>query len=158
MSASGARPRHLSQAIPLGGMEESSPSARNATMVPVNPSHGADFDMCNLPEKRSRRSPSSFGVASLPEPDHRMPECVAPGYTECVRASCLTRSANGCVSRRLLICGWVRTASFSTWAVVQARLRAHVRKSIGIEYVYVRCGEAASNGVYFCARAQKCIS
>ena len=99
--------------------------------------------MCNLPEKRCRRSPSPSGAASLPEPDHSVSGTVAPGYAECTRKSFDQ------------VCEWLcekappdlRMGADSVFldvgsgygkCVVQARLRANVRKSIGIEYVYVR--------------------
>jgi hypothetical protein len=108
-----------------------------------NPSHGADFDMCNLPEKRSRKPPAPSGLASLPEKDLSVPETVAPGYAECTRKSFDK------------VCEWLceetpphlRMGPDSVFldvgsgygkCVVQARIRANVRKSIGIEYVYVR--------------------
>jgi hypothetical protein len=108
-----------------------------------NASHGADFDMCNLPEKRARKAPLPFGVVTLPEPDHSVPETVAPGYAECTRKSFDQ------------VCEWlceqapsaVRMGPDSVFldvgsgygkCVVQARIRANVRMSMGIEYVYVR--------------------
>ena len=107
------------------------------------PSHGADFDMCNLPEKRSRRTPSASGLASLPQPDHSVPESVSAGYAECTLHSFDK------------VCEWLcekapadlRMGPDSVFldvgsgygrCVVQARLRANARKSVGIEYVYVR--------------------
>ena len=108
-----------------------------------SPQHGADFDMSSLPEKRARKPPSLSGVACLPQPDRSVPAAVAPGYAECTRKA---------FDR---LCAWLcdeapphlRMTSDSVFldvgsgygkCVVQARLRASVRKSIGIEYVAVR--------------------
>ena len=108
-----------------------------------NPLHGADFVMGHLPEKRSRRSPSPSGVVTLPEVDRSVPAAVAHGYAECTRkafdkmcewlceaAPPALRMGAGSV--------FLDVGSGYGKCVVQARLRADVRKSIGIEYVAVR--------------------
>jgi hypothetical protein len=105
--------------------------------------HGADVDASNLPEKRSRKPPSPSGVATLPEPDLSIPPAVATGYAEC------TRKAFD------MICQWLcesapdglRMGADSVFfdigsgygkCVVQARIRAGVHRSIGIEFVPAR--------------------
>ena len=105
--------------------------------------HGADFDMSNLPEKRSRRPPSSSGIATLPEPDHSVPSAVAPGYAECTRRAfdqvcewlCQAAPAHLRMGPDSV---FLDVGSGYGKCVVQARIRADVRKSIGIEYVAVR--------------------
>ena len=99
--------------------------------------------MSSLPEKRARKPPSPSGVASLPQPDRSVPAAVAPGYAECTRKAFDN------------VCEWLcdsapphlRMGSDSVFldvgsgygkCVVQARIRANVCKSIGIEYVAVR--------------------
>lgn len=105
--------------------------------------HGVDFDMSNLPEKRSRKPSSSLGVASLPEPDRSIPAAVAPGYAECTRKAfdkvcqwlCETAPSELRMGADSV---FLDVGSGYGKCVVQARLRAAVRKSIGIEYVAVR--------------------
>ena len=106
--------------------------------------HGADFDIGDLPEKRARKRPThTLGATPVPQPDPSVPGAVSPGYAECTRKAFDK------------VCEWLceeappdlRMDAESVFldigcgtgkCVVQARLRAGVRKSIGIEYVPVR--------------------
>ena len=108
-----------------------------------SPLHSADFDMGDLPEKRSRKPPSSSGINRVPHPDRSVPDAVSPGYAECTRKAfdqvcewlCETAPPHLRMDAESVFldvgCGYGK-------CVVQARLRANVRKSIGIEYVAVR--------------------
>ena len=108
-----------------------------------SPLHGADFDMGDLPEKRCRKPPSLSGISHVPQRDHSVPDAVSPGYAECT------------LKAFDQVCEWLceqapthlRMSAESVFldvgsgygkCIVQARLRANVRKSIGIEYVAVR--------------------
>ena len=108
-----------------------------------SPLHGADVDMGDLPERRCRKPPSSSGINRVPQPDRSMPDAVSPGYAECTRKAfdhvCEWLCETAPPALRMdaasvfldVGCGYDK-------CVVQARLRANVRKSIGIEYVAVR--------------------
>jgi hypothetical protein len=101
-----------------------------------SPLHGADVDMCNLPEKH-HRTPSSDRPL---QPDRSIPDAVSPGYAECTRKAfdkvcewlCETAPSDLRMDANSVFldvgCGYGK-------CVVQARLRASVRNSIGIEYV-----------------------
>ena len=104
-----------------------------------SPLHGADVDMGNLPEKRHRTPPSDRAL----QPDRSIPDAVSPGYAECTRKAfdkvCEWLCESAPPDLRMnadsvfldVGCGYGK-------CVIQARLRANVRKSIGIEYVAVR--------------------
>jgi hypothetical protein len=99
--------------------------------------------MSNLPDKRRRQPPSSSGVSSLPEQDRSIPAAVAPGYAECTRKAfdkvCQWLCESAPAALRMGPDSVFLDVGFGYGkCVVQARLRADVQKSIGIEFVPVR--------------------
>jgi hypothetical protein len=107
------------------------------------PSHGADVDMSNLPERRSRRQSSPSCLATLPEPDYSIPPAVTPGYAECTRKAfdnvCLWLCESAPLGLRMGADSvFLDIGSGYGKCVIHARIRAGVRRSIGIEFVAVR--------------------